>query len=90
MQYQIYTAGKLIFILTPDKVVVRTGIGQQFYLQPKQHYWSRRLKLIRVMIELGEVRDLNELSGWCAGGNIMWLSTNSKYKLDNLELEAYN
>lgn len=77
-QPQIYTQDKLTFIIIGDKIIIRTKIGQQFYLLPKQHYWLRRIRLIRAMIELNEVRDLNELSSWCGNG-IDWVTTSQEY-----------
>ena len=77
-QPKIYTAEKLTFIVVGDKIVIRTKIGQQFYLLPKQHYWLRRIRLIRAMIELNEVRNLNELSEWCGNG-IDWVTTSQQY-----------
>lgn len=70
--------GGLTFILTPNRITVRTSLPQTFFLEPKAHYWKRRLNMIRIMIELGEIRNLNELAGWCGHG-IEWVSTSNKY-----------
>lgn len=78
----VYSQGSLTFIITPDKIIIVTSIGQQFYLNPKAHYWTRRIKLIKTMIQLGEIRDLNELSTWCASGQIEWVPTSHKYQLE--------
>lgn len=81
----IYRQNYLTFIVTPERIVVKTNLGQQFYLQPKVHYWNRRLKLIRTMIQLNEIRDLNELASWCASGNIAWEPTTKDYAIDTAE-----
>lgn len=73
---KVYRQGKLIFIITPKKTMVQTHLHQMFILEPKMHYWRRRLRLINTMIQLGEIRDLNELSEWCGHG-IQWTSTDS-------------
>lgn len=80
MDYQIYTTDKLVFIVCPDKVVVRTRM-QQFYLLPKAHYFNRRLNLIRNLIILNEIRDLNELASY-TGRGIDWVTTSVKYDLE--------
>jgi hypothetical protein len=80
---RIYKTEKLTFILDGEKVIIRTTLNQAFYLSPKAHYWRRRLKLIQTMIELNEVRNLEELASWCAAGQIEWVSTTRKYELAN-------
>jgi len=77
---EVYKIEKLTFIILPEKIVVKTSLGQTFYLRPKAHYWRRRLKLIESMIRLEEIRTLNELSMWCARGNIEWVDTQVLYK----------
>ena len=67
-----YSQGKLCFVLTPRKVIVVTKY-QKIYLQPRSHYWNRRLFLIKSLIALGEIRNLEELSSFCARGNIQWV-----------------
>lgn len=76
---QIYTQDRLTFIVFPSKVIVATGL-QQFYLSPKAHYFNRRLNLIKAMIALQEIRDLNELATFCAPG-IDWVHTSTHYDL---------
>lgn len=70
---EVYTQRNLTFILLPHKIIVRTSLGQEFYLLPRQHYWRKREKLIGTMIRLGEIRSLDELSSWCASGQIAWV-----------------
>lgn len=79
---KVYKQKNISFIITADRIVVRTPLNQAFYLQPRQHYWTRRLKLIRMMVELDEIRDLNELASW-SGRGIEWVSTSRKYELEN-------
>lgn len=85
-EIKIYHQGSLTFTITTERIIVKTLLGQQFYLQPKVHYWNRRLKLIRTMIELDEIRDLNELASWCASGNIEWVPTSKEYDVYKLEV----
>lgn len=80
---QIYNQGSLQFILTPEKIIIITPLKQQFYLEPKMPYWKRRLKLIRTMIILNEVRSLNELASFTNPG-INWVTTREDYCLDEL------
>lgn len=71
---KIYEQGRLTFIISPTRITVKTPL-QSFYLVPKTHYYSRRLKLIESMIMLGEIRDLNELASFCANGNVCWVAS---------------
>lgn len=81
---KIYHQGNLTFIVTPTKVLVKTHL-QMFYLEPKLKYWNRRLSLIRAMIELEEIRNLNELASFCANGGITWNVTTSSCYVDKLQ-----
>lgn len=67
----------LSFILTPTQTMIRTKL-QTAYLMPTEHYWNRRLRLIRVMIKLNEIRSLDELASWTRP-NIMWTSCSVSY-----------
>lgn len=80
----VFKQNKLTFVLTPSKVIVRTNL-QDFYLDPRNKHWNRRLQLIRSMIMLREIRDLNELASFCASGNILWVPTSSLAKDKKLE-----
>lgn len=82
-----YPQKSITFIITEDRVVIRTSLGQTFYLSPKQHYWTRRVNLIRTMITLNEIRNLDELSSWCGHG-VEWITTSRQYQLDNAEVLA--
>lgn len=79
---QIYQQGRLTFILTPHKIIVQTK-HQSFFLNPSAYCWGRRVKIIRYMIELGEIRNLSELGSWCGTG-VEWVHTQQKYEVDNL------
>lgn len=85
---KIYQNSKLTFILTPTQTMVRTSL-QTFYLVPAECYWVRRLKLIRRMIEVNEIRDLNELAGYC-GGHIRWTGTGVGYDISNCTRICYD
>lgn len=80
-QYKIYRQPKLTFIIYKDKILVIGGMDQKFYLIPSRHYWNRRLKLIMRLIEVGEIRDYNELASWTNPG-INWVATFQKINLD--------
>lgn len=72
-EVKIYRQKNLIFELGESEITVKTS-HVQFYLIPKSHYWKRRLNLIRTMIQLGEIRSLNELAEYCARGSIEWIA----------------
>lgn len=55
--------------------------SQAFYLEPSRHYWNRRLKMIMRLIEINEIRDLNELASFTNPG-INWVSTNKHNYID--------
>lgn len=76
---KVYQQGALTFIVAPKKTIVRTTLGQEFLLSPKLHYFNRRINLIRVMIALNEIRNLNELATWCKPG-IEWVPTRASYE----------
>lgn len=81
--YQIYRQKKLTFILLPDRILVKTPL-QIFTLEPKTRYWKRRVANIRAMIMLGEIRNLDELSNFCAHGNVEWITTSYKYHAEKV------
>lgn len=86
---KIYPQKSITFLLTPQSIVVVTSLGQSFYLAPKNHFYKRRMFAIRKVIEVGEIRDLLELSEWCGGGTaVEWLNTSRKYELDNFKVLA--
>lgn len=85
---QVYKQKSLTFIVSEDRVIIKTPLEQTFYLEPRAHYFNRRLRLIRTLIELGEIRDFNELSTWCGVG-VEWITTSQEYtnnEVDNLAL----
>jgi hypothetical protein len=78
-QPSIYEQGNLTFYVYSRKIVVVTP-HQAFYLEPSRHYWNRRVQLIMRMIELNEIRNLNELASWTNPG-INWVATSKKNHL---------
>lgn len=86
--YKVYYQEKLTFIIFPDKILIRTHLGQQFYLSPKTHQWSRKLRVIRLMVELNEIRTLEELASWTNPG-IEWMSTTRHLDIENLRQTEY-
>lgn len=81
---KIYANGRMTFILTDTKTIVRTSLPQTFVLIPKAHYFNRRLNMIRTMIAIDEIRSFDELARWCRPG-IDWVTTNS---VDNIKVEV--
>lgn len=81
-QPSTFIQNKLTFLIFADtkKVVVMTPT-QAFFLEPSRHYWNRRLKLIMKLIEVNEIRDLNELASWTNPG-INWVTTNKRNYID--------
>lgn len=75
-QPKIYEHNHLTFYVYSKKIVVFTG-HQAFYLEPSRHYWNRRIQLIMKMIEIDEIRSLNELASWTNPG-INWVSTDKR------------
>lgn len=81
-QPSTFTTEKLTFLVYEknNKVVVCTA-SQAFYLEPSRHYYNRRLKMIMRLIEINEIRDLNELASFTNAG-INWVSTNKRNYID--------
>lgn len=77
---QIYQQNNLTFLVYSKKIVVITS-QQAFYLEPSRHYWNRRIQLIMRMIEIDEIRSLNELASWTNPG-INWVTTDKKKYVD--------
>lgn len=75
---KVYKQPPLTFYVLPNKVLVQTH-HQLFYLEPSTHRWKRRITLIQNMLELGEIRNLQELADFCANGCIYWTTTNPSY-----------
>lgn len=62
-----YKQNNLTFIVTPEKIYVKTSL-QTFSLEPKAHQWKKSMHLIRIMIELEQIRNLEELATWTKPG----------------------
>jgi hypothetical protein len=86
---KIYRQKNLTFIVSPQRITVRTSLPQTFFLEPRQHYWKKRVALIAMMIELNEIRTLNELAEWTRPG-VDWVSTRVNYPLENEKEVVYN
>lgn len=67
---KVYKQHNLSFIITPEKIFVRTSL-QAFSLEPKAHYWQKRMRLVRIMIELDQIQTLSDLAEWTRPG-IEW------------------
>lgn len=85
---QIYTQGRLTFIIGQRHIIVRTSL-QTFFLLPRQSYWHNRINRVRAMIELGEIRDLNDLATWCGEG-IEWRVTGIPFDTLVYNKEVYD
>lgn len=85
---RVYYQPKLTFIIFSDKIVIRTHLGQQFYLAARTHQWSRRLQMIRLMLELNKIHTLEDLASWTNPG-IEWLSTTQHFDIENLRQTEY-
>lgn len=72
-EVRTYRQGYLTFTLSPQRTIIRTSL-QTFFLLPRESYWYRKLLFVRTMIELGEIRDLNDLAAFCGTG-IEWRAT---------------
>lgn len=78
-QPRIYNTDKLTFYIFDNKVIIMTA-HQAFYLAPRKSYYRRRVNMISRMIEINEIRDLNELAQW-SGAGVEWISTEKKHYL---------
>lgn len=78
---KVFQQGRITYIILPHKVVVKTP-HQAFFLDTTANYWWRRLQTIKLMIELGEIRTLNELAEWCTPG-IRWVNTQEHFEVEN-------
>lgn len=85
---KVYKNKKLMFILTPTQILVKTS-AQMFFLCPESHYWTRKLEMIRHLIEINEIRDLNELAG-LTRPNIIWTSTCVKYDYNKCNIREFD
>lgn len=86
---KIYRQKNLTFIVSPQRITVRTSLPQTFFLQPKAHYWKRRVALIARMIEINEIRNLNELAEYTRPG-VDWVTTRVNYPLENEKEVVYS
>jgi hypothetical protein len=73
---QIIQQRNLTFILT-DKITVSTGV-QKFHLEPVNHHWRTRTRVVRHKIETGEIKTIVDLASEC-GNKIKWVTTYHDY-----------
>ena len=73
LEIKTYKQGNVTFTLAPKRVIVQTPL-QTFYLTPKASYWHQKVNLVRVMIQIGEIRNLSELASFC-GDKVQWRAT---------------
>jgi len=71
---KVIERNKLTFVLTPQKIYILNRL-QAFYLEPREPYWKRRMLFIGMLVELGEVTDLDSLARYC-GDKVRWVPTN--------------
>lgn len=81
---KVFRCNSLIFVLLPTIVIVKTNL-QTFYLRPLDRRAEKRLKVIRIMMELGEIRNLNELAGWTRP-SIIWTSILTPYDISKCKI----
>jgi len=76
-QTQVFKCNNLTFILYDKEIIIKTPL-QAFYLCSNDYWTSsftrNRMQLIRMMLQIGEIKDLNELAGYTRPG-IDWAST---------------
>lgn len=87
---RVYKVGKLNFIFYNKDIIIKTSLGQTFFLEPTG-YWTPaynrgRLALIKSMIVIGEIRDLNELAGYTRPG-LKWAGTSLCYDISNCNIK---
>lgn len=61
----VYVRGEWIFTVA-DRITVENA-NQKIYLVPMNHYWRKHAMFVRALIELGEIKDYNDLVHYCAG-----------------------
>lgn len=77
MQGGLYIYNGIVFDLRDERVRVRTVLGQSFLLEPSFHYYNRRMAKVRRMIELQEIKSLEELASH-TNGVIDWIPCRAK------------
>lgn len=81
-----YKCRDVSFIITPTKVAVKTSL-QLFILEPAEPYFDRRLKTVRMLIEIREIDDISKLLGY-SQGKLKWVAYKEKWLYDkNIENE---
>lgn len=65
IQSKVYQHGEWIFTVG-ERITVENR-SQRVYLLPHNHYWRKHLMFVRALIELGEIRNYNDLVHYCTG-----------------------
>lgn len=68
-----YSGNSVTFYLTDTKIAVETGL-QFFIIMPSEPYHTKRIRTIRTLIRIGEIKSIPELANY-AGGKITWYSS---------------
>lgn len=62
---KVYIHGEWKF--TVGRIIEIENANQRIYLIPLQHFWRKHLMFVRALIELGEIKDYNDLVHYCNG-----------------------
>lgn len=62
---KVYARGEWTF--TVGDRIEAENCNQRVYLTPANHYWRKHLMFVRALIELGEIKDYNDLVHYCQG-----------------------
>ena len=78
---QVFKCNNLTFVLYGKEIIIKTPL-QAFYLYSNE-YWkagftNKRMQLIKLMIQIGEIRNLNDLASYTRPG-ITWTATSINY-----------
>lgn len=60
LKYSIYKGKNIIFIVSPDKIIVQTSLAEH-YLSPEEWYDNEYLPVISFFIEKGKIYDMKTL-----------------------------
>lgn len=74
---QVFNYGSISFILTDKKTAVATPL-QFFILLPSEPYYTKRMRTVRLLISLGQIKSLSELAEY-SQGKIEWRSSREEW-----------
>lgn len=87
---EVIKYNNLTFILYGKNIIIKTPL-QAFYLCSnecwKTAFTNKRMRYIRLMIQLGEIRSLNELAGYTRPG-IKWTATGINYDVSECKIKV--